>query len=66
MPHAQTGHLHPRGSVTSGRKIPAPPSSNHFPFHLTSISKLGGLLHVATLAGLKCRYDAELQALGMF
>ena len=43
IPHAQTGQSVPRGWVTSGLKIPAPPSSNHFPLQRISTSMLGSV-----------------------
>ena len=45
-PHARTGYLIPRGSVTSLRNTPAPPSSiQPIPSIYTSGSKLGSLTH---------------------
>src|SRR5256885_7044727 len=43
-PHARTGALRPSGSVTSGRKMPLPPSSIHVPSgSWTSGSMLGSV-----------------------
>ena len=42
-PHARTGIFTPRGSSTSGLKIPAPPSSIHLPLKNTSSSSEGSV-----------------------
>ena len=53
IPHAQTGHSEPSGSVTSGRNIPAPPSESlQVDQHFVNLFEVPILFYVACLSSL--------------